>query len=461
MGVLEKLITTGPVLLSMATVSKSETPLENMDDPSLVSQLKYPGEWWNTPVGEEIRETEEKMREELDGADIISISDTDTDGLACFSILMNAFPDKKVARLPTVASADAMINPVDVMDIVLSSGPSGAPIYMSDLRPDEEYADKLLNRLEQHMGPVMIFDHHEWDEDIREKFEDVSSLFIESGESEDGEGVCAANILFDHVEDKIKESEEADFDQIKELVEITRDHDVWIKEDERSDDLSTLQAELDEYEYTNRISEMGAGVLEDDKTRRDIAQARYETNLMIEVAAKRAEWVRVIKTEGGDIRILENGDTLKPFERAEEEIVVALAYGDVYQSGLGNVLIDGWHDWFGEDKEEYEHKEHAPEVDYRQNNFRPGDADIMALVKPWGTVSLRSSDDYPVCHNIAEDIGGGGHKRAAGCNPGLVGKNSQITNGMNWETEGKLVKAENVDSIRGLFENGELFDEEE
>lgn len=46
-------------------------------------------------------------------------------------------------------------------------------------------------------------------------------------------------------------------------------------------------------------------------------------------------------------------------------------------------------------------------------------ADLSILVKPTGTFSLRSRRDVPVCHTLAQRFGGGGHPNASGGRLGL------------------------------------------
>lgn len=48
-------------------------------------------------------------------------------------------------------------------------------------------------------------------------------------------------------------------------------------------------------------------------------------------------------------------------------------------------------------------------------------AHLSILLKPTGTFSLRSRKDVPVCHRIAQEFGGGGHPNASGGKFGLSG----------------------------------------
>lgn len=45
------------------------------------------------------------------------------------------------------------------------------------------------------------------------------------------------------------------------------------------------------------------------------------------------------------------------------------------------------------------------------------DCDVAVIVKPTGKVSLRSTDAAPVSADVCEELNGGGHEQAAGCNP--------------------------------------------
>lgn len=434
-----------------------------MDEPSLEALITYPGEWWNEPYGQSEREMKRQILSELSDAEILTLSDSDTDGLGCIAVIENAFPNKNVARIPSGHGAD--FEALEALELIHKNGNYTQDLYFMDISPNEETWKSLLSEMACHEGEVHIFDHHEWEAEMEERFEDVADVF----DVRSSEDVCAANIAFDNVEEQLKETvSDTMYSQMEELVSVTRDHDIWVKEDSRSDDLADFQFEVDEFEYVEAVSKYGIELLEQDDVVTLIEEARFEKNRRIEGAVKFADWVRVIRTETGEVFVLDEDTSLEnvyPPAKSQEdcvdvEITVALAYGNAYSSGLGNTLVEGWASWYDipdEEQDEWTYEELEPSLDYKSDKFRPGDADVAVIIPPWNKVSFRSSEEYPICDVLASELNGGGHKKAAGGTPNIAGKDNPITYGVHWETKGQMVKEKIKQTFSELLENEELF----
>lgn len=353
------------------------TPLEFMDDPSVEALITYPGSWWNEPYGASEQKMKRNVRQQLTDADMVVVSDSDTDGLGCMAVVDLAYPDKDVAWVPSGHGAD--LSPSEAMEKVLEFDISG-PLYFTDICPNEEEVTDLAESFLTYEGEVHVFDHHEWEEKTLDLFGNAA----DNVDVRPGADVCAANITFENVADRLKEVGSDVHDRMEELVAVTRDHDIWVKEDPRSDNLADYQFDVDEWEYVETVRDHGAALLEDDEIREKIEGYRYEKNLKIEGAAKFSEWFVAKMYESGTCEVVweENLDGWEPprSETVTDEVVFSLAYGNAYSSGLGNVLYGGWSSWTDCPVGEYE--ELAPDVPFQSDKFRPGDADVAVLIPP-------------------------------------------------------------------------------
>ncbi|MDY7082256.1 MAG: recombinase RecJ, partial [Halobacteria archaeon] len=150
-----------------------------------------------------------------------------------------------------------------------------------------------------------------------------------------------------------------DFDEDDEtLVKVTRDQDLWIKKDPRSDDIADLSVYLDADEYVETLLEHGVELGEEQSE--FLREKRVEKDDLIDLAVERAEFDEI------------------------EGVTVAHTYGRCSQNEVSEAL-------------------------------RQEGADAVVVAKPEGGMSLRGSDGFERCHEVARRLGGGGHPKAAGC----------------------------------------------
>lgn len=179
-----------------------------------------------------------------------------------------------------------------------------------------------------------------------------------------------------------------------EFADITADHDLWIKEDrKRSDALSDLSYIADREAYVSLALEHGYHMLNTKEGERLIAEARETRNRKTEIAMNRTDYYEI------------NDNT------------VAIGYGGCNASDYGETLYEDG-------------------------------SDIVCLIYPTGKVSIRTPDDNPVARDIAVELGGGGHKCAAGGKIDTVGNGISYTT--HWATMGRASKEQLVNIIENV-----------
>lgn len=318
----------------------------DLSDEPLSVQMDYPDrEFWNTDQDEMREKRKAELREELPEADVVGVVDSDSDGLACEVVLREAYSDQNVTVIHG-RGGEYGFNLPNVLSLVGNNTDSETRVVVADLAPDSQFSSFLagLSTIE---GDVHIYDHHEWDWFVRESIEGVAENLIV------GDDKCAAQIVQDY------EYPEAD-EQLVEFLEVTADHDLWRKEDERSDHLSTLSFRLDRTDYVDAARMHGADMVEaNDELRETYVSSEREAENCKEIAVDRAEW-----------------DTYNGYN-------VAVTYGDCHNSRVGDELLNQG-------------------------------ADIAVIIQPTLTVSFRSTEEADVSAELAKELGGGGHPTAAG-----------------------------------------------
>lgn len=417
-----------------------ETPIEYINNPSIKDKVKYPGEWWNEKENNKRKKELKRVNKKMKDADIISISDTDIDGLGCMAILEEANPDKKIARIPGGHRTDLSV--VKLLKIARNQARKNVEIYITDIHPDSNDLKEIKNILDQwpeYIGEntfedlnvkIYFYDHHQWTD---EELELVSDYNTDIRVEED---ICASSIVFEN-NNFPDEKEQI----MKELAEVTCDHDIWIKEDSRSDDLSDFKQIIEDYnKYIDTIKEYGGNIIKHENIAEKLEKYRTERNKKIEYSAKKSNWYKLIVNEKETTILSENEKINKNILTTNyEKIIIAVAYGSAYTSGLGNVLYEGWEDY----QENYE--ELLPDISYNSTKYRPGDADIAIMIKPWNKISFRSNSKYPICDYLGRLFNGGGHNKAAGGQIDLIGE--KITYGKHWETNGKNARKHIINTI--------------
>lgn len=244
-------------------------------------------------------------------------------------------------------------------------------LFVCDLCPDDyKWIAEPLEALAESTASIRWFDHHQWDESTAAAVRDLGVDLV-VGESDEE---CTADVAL--------RSLDHDFDdRWAELAVVTRDHDLWIKEDSRSDDLADYSYWAGSEEYTTIVGAYGADLPE--TVREFVADRRVEKDARIDAAVDRA-----VTHDIG-------------------EWTVAVTYGRCSQNEVAEAL-------------------------------REQGADGAVIVKPAGSASIRGSEDFQHAHEVAGKVNGGGHPQAAGCKPDIY--DDMLDYAQHWTTEGQACK---------------------
>lgn len=376
---------------------------EIAENPTIEQQVKYP--LYLTEDSDDEKSIENVVKENVSTADVIVIGDTDADGLGAAGLLKAKYNESNFLYIPAGHRGQAL-DPVQAF-LYATDAKSNTPIYVVDISPDEDSEDSFVGTccMLADEYPVYIRDHHDWGDEIIERLE----KYTESVEVIDEK--CTAEI--------VHEVDWPDAPQkYKDLAYVTGLHDLWKKEEwegePRREDLSNYAFWSDSHEeYINAVAEYGANIRDDDEIDSLLDENLDLKEKKIKHAFENADW-RVIPTDswGG------------------QEFDIGLAYGNAYASGVADRLISAG-------------------------------ADIAAVVKPLGKVSLRCPEETPFSTIIAQQLNGNGHPsgEAAGCNPELVVSKSDASNSPelisyseHWEQEGRHVKIEILKKIKSVLD---------
>ncbi|OYR55770.1 DHH family phosphoesterase [Halorubrum halodurans] len=379
---------------------------------------KLPGTGFFYPDSLDDERAERRASETIEGSEAVVVADGDADGLACAAMIREAYDaaldvsDFEAAIAERTAEdgneaddgEDRGVGVVDGDDAdgesddptadahtqspvgLISAGPysldtalervvayadDGIDLYVCDLCPDEfEPIEEALDALSTSCASIRWFDHHQWDDAVaaavRER--DVDLVVGESDEE------CTADVT-------LRSLDHAFDERWTELAAVTRDHDLWIKEDPRSDDLADYSYWSGGEEYATVVGAYGADLPE--VVREYVETRRVEKAARIDAAVKRA-----VTHEVGDWR-------------------VAVTYGRCSQNEVAETL-------------------------------RERGADAAVIVKPAGSASIRGSDGFEHAHEVAGKVNGGGHPQAAGCKPDVY--DDMLDYAHHWTTEGRACK---------------------
>ncbi|ELZ46234.1 hypothetical protein C463_04659 [Halorubrum californiense DSM 19288] len=372
---------------------------------------KLPGKGFFYPDSLDDERAERRARETIEGCEAIVIADGDADGLACAAMIRETydaaldvapFVDAIAARLEgesegdegagdEPAETDSDEDPLDDAHAqspvgLLSAGPysidtalerveayadDGIDLFVCDLCPDDyEWIAEPLEALAESSDAIRWFDHHQWDDATAAAVREAGVDLVVGDSDEE----CTADVT-------LRSLDHAFDDRWAELAEVTRDHDLWIKEDPRSDDLADYSYWAGAEEYAAVIGAYGVDLPE--TVRSFVEDRRVEKEARIDLAVDRA-----VTHEVGDWR-------------------VAVTYGRCSQ----NEVAEG---------------------------LREAGADAAVVVKPAGSASIRGSDDFRHAHEVAGRVNGGGHPQAAGCKPDIY--DDMLDYAHHWSTEGQACK---------------------
>ncbi|WP_251341446.1 DHH family phosphoesterase [Haloplanus halophilus] len=364
------------------------------DGRSLSRKSRLPGAGFFYPDSLDEEYADRRAREAIEGAEAVVVADGDADGLACVALLRELydaaldvapFEESLAARtdpnLADDADEDADGEPEDSPVGLVTASPHSLPealervaeyadpgvdVYVCDLCPDDESIVETVESVVDRAELVRWFDHHQWDDAVAAAVREAGVDLV-VGESDEE---CTADVT--------RRSLAYDFpDHLVDLAAVTRDHDLWIKEDPRSDDLADYAHWASPEEYVTVVGRYGPALPEPVVDY--LEHRRVEKEQLIEAAVDRAEL------------------------RSVGPWTVGVTYGRCSQNEVAERL-------------------------------RERGADAAVIVKPAGSASIRGSEGFERCHEVAGQVNGGGHPRAAGCKPDVY--DDMLDYAHHWTTEG-------------------------
>ncbi|WP_435180854.1 DHH family phosphoesterase [Halorussus sp. AFM4] len=337
-----------------------------IDDDNLSLERKsiLPGEGFFVPDSIEEAREEAEAEETLTGADVAVVADPDADGLACTALVREAYGEGALIDAGPHDLEDALERVADYSE-------PGARIFVCDLCPDSyDEVGEALEALVEQAGSVRWFDHHQWTDEVAAAVREAGVDLVVG----DSEEECTADVAVRAVDHDFP-------DYLVELAAVTRDHDLWIRDDPRSDDLADFSYWAEPEEYIEAVAEHGADLPED--VLEFLAEMRVEKDALIEKAVARAEV-----------------EEIGPWS-------VGVTYGRCSQNEVAEEL-------------------------------RQQGTDAAVIVKPSGSASIRGSDTFERAHEVARQVNGGGHPKAAGCKPRIY--DDMLDYAHHWTTRGAVAK---------------------
>ncbi|WP_254536790.1 DHH family phosphoesterase [Halomarina litorea] len=329
----------------------------------------------------------------LERADAVVVADGDADGLGSAALVREAEGDPvPTADLLDPEETDAVYEGTvavvaasphwfpEAFEQVVEHAPEGVTVYVCDLCPDGEEDLESLPDLAAHADDVHWFDHHQWDDSLTKRVR-AAGVDLVVGESDEECTTDVALRSLDH-----------DFDERYEtLAAVTRDHDLWLREDPRSDDLADFAYWVGSETYVATVRVHGADLPE---VATDYLEARrVEKRALVDLAVGRAEFHDV------------------------DGVTVAVTYGRCSQNEVAEAL-------------------------------REQGSDAAVIVKPSGSASIRGTDEFQRCHEVAGRVGGGGHPKAAGCKPDIY--DDMLDYAHHWTTRGAVTKRVILEAFEDL-----------
>jgi oligoribonuclease NrnB/cAMP/cGMP phosphodiesterase (DHH superfamily) len=347
-----------------------------VDDETLPLSRKsvLPGAGFFTPDSVRHVEAEREARETIEGAGTIVVADPDADGLACVALVREALGEGALLPAGPHELAEAIGHLVEFAD-------PETRVFVCDLCPDREADVAELEALTE-LATVSWFDHHQWDETLTRR---VAAAGVELVVG-DSETECSADVT-------LRSLEYGFDDRFADLAAVTRDHDLWIREDPRSDDLADYAYWEEPEAYVDVVGRFGADLPEPVETY--IQERRVEKDALIDLAVKRGRTVEV-----------------GPW-------TVGVTYGRCSQNEVAEA-------------------------------FREQGADAAVVVKPAGSASIRGTDGFELCHEVAGQVNGGGHPKAAGCKPDIY--DDMLDYAHHWSTRGAEAQRTILDAFEVVAE---------
>ena len=350
-----------------------------IDDEDLPLERKslLPGTGFFVPDDVQEAKKDQEVRERVEGADVIVVADPDADGLACATIMREVYGEAALVPAGPHEIEDGLRRAAEF-------GEEGCRLFVCDLCPDQfSYVEDELADAVEYASEVRWFDHHQWTEETAAAVRDAGADLVVGDSDEE----CTADVT-------VRSLGEGEVPQhLEELAAVTRDHDLWLKEDPRSDDLADYSYWSDPAEYMDVVQEHGADLPEDVMS--FLEERRVEKDALIDRAVDRA----ALKEVG--------------------EWTVGVTYGRCSQNEVAEAL-------------------------------REQGADAAVVVKPSGSASIRGTESFERAHEVARQVNGGGHPKAAGCKPDIYEDMLDYAN--HWTSQGTTAKQVILDAFRNLPE---------
>lgn len=273
------------------------------------------------------------------------------DGATCDVLVRAAFGDGAVETIFLEPHETS-----DALELLLRVPSRARGLVISDLslqRGEGERIAQTLQQLSDDGWRISWRDHHhkQWEGVDLAAMEAACDLHVDLTATESGASLVQKAYLPDDA-------------WAKELAEVARDHDLWLRKDPRSIQLFHSLVEVGNAKWIKHVLTKRVVL---DKTMEQWAIRDKRKNVeLVKWALKRA---KIVRGRRG---------------------VIALAYGRVPTNETLHALEEQG-------------------------------AHLAILVKPTGAFSLRSRKDVPICHTLAQEFGGGGHPNASGGNLGLGG----------------------------------------
>lgn len=343
-------------------------------------------EWAVTPSEEDLvpestrrsRQSERFQPDLVGDLDAVIVTHGDADGLTSAALAWITEGGANVA-VTTVSYNGAYTFETALQDLIVSDV-EDTPIYILDFNPDGTESVTQVEQLVDNGNRLTWYDHHQWGEEMLSVYSNAGArITIDVDE-------CTASLMLRDLDWSFPE-------RIRELVEVTKDRDLWINDDPRGEDLATF-AEIakNPYEYIQTVSDYGPDLPDDVQQR-----VREEQELN-----ERLKEFAVSNVIG--------------FHISGYHVRITYVSGGV-PSEIGNELCENL------------------------------DADIALVLRPSGGVSIYSHSDretFAKCHEVAKKLGGGGHPTASGF--GVDFKNFRDMANY-WATEGRSHHPQIIEAI--------------
>jgi len=349
-----------------------------IDDETLSIGRKslLPGEGFFYPDSLEQEQAEREAAARIEGADVVVVADPDADGLACTALVRQA---RGAARLLPASPHEIR----ESLSWLGEYAPDDAEVYICDLCPDSEADLESVDTVVEETAAVTWYDHHQWEETLASQVREAGVDLVVG----DSDEVCTADVALAELDYEFD-------DRFRDLAAVTRDHDLWIREDERSDDLADYAHWVEPEAYVETVLEHGADL--PGAARELLAERRVEKEALIRKAVDRAELREV-----------------GPW-------TVGITYGRCSQNEVAEAL-------------------------------REQGSDAAVIVKPAGSASIRGTADFERCHEVAAQVNGGGHPKAAGCKPDIY--DDMLDYAHHWTTQGAVAKQAIIEGFRRLADD--------